>query len=341
MSEMGACWVVLNYTCNNSCSWCYARGKLHSGQVMTLKTLKASLNLLQELGVKEVTYIGGDPTVNPNLPEAIRMAKDRGLEPTVVTNGRALANESYTRKLREAGLSMVTISIEGFSPAKHDEITQRQGSYSETLAGVKVALTEGLFVTTSTTISMRTINEVESLAWFLAGLGVKTLGFNVVTPDIETPVFEDGFSLRAIICKMKELVSQESSLGARVYISASVPLCMVEDNGEVDSHFRGKCFVPFGDALAIDIDGMLIPCVHWIDSPVDTIFNEDGSRKTVDQFLDNWNNGEPAEFRRMLRSTLPSEQCIECRHNKVCLGGCPLQRLGRSLEEEIALARRS
>lgn len=337
--EMGACWIVLNYTCNNSCSWCYAQQKLSSGLVMSSETLVASLDLLQDLGVKEVTYIGGDPTVNPVLAEAISMAKDRGMEPTVVTNGRALSSADYTRSLREAGLSMVTISIEGISAQKHDEITCNPGSFQETVEGIKVALAEGLTVTTSTTISMSTLDEAETIAKYLADLGVGTLGFNVVTPDVATPTYEEGFSLHQIVNKMKQVVGLESTLGVKTYISAAVPLCMVEENGVLDPHFRGKCATFFGDALAIDVDGTLIPCVHWIDAPVDSIFNEDGTRKTAEQFLDSWNSGDAADFRSTLRSVLPSEACIECKHNKICLGGCPLQRLGRSLEEEINEAR--
>lgn len=302
---------------------------------MSRQTLVDSLDLLQGLGVHEVTYIGGDPTVNPVLEDAIGLAKMREIESTVVTNGRAFARKDYAERMISAGLRILTVSIEGIIPECHDAITQRPGSFEETVAGIKKALELGLHVSTSTTVSMATLLEVKDIARHLAALGVKTLGFNIVTPDVANPSYEDGFSLQLLVSKLREMVALEEELGVSVYISASVPECMVEDKGIVNDHFNGKCFVFQGNGLAIDVDGSLIPCVHWIDAPIDSIYASDGRAKSPEEFLKGWNEGTPAEFRRQLRSHLASTSCNTCSRNATCCGGCPLQRLGRSLEEEI------
>lgn len=118
-----ACCVLIDITerCNQHCPYCFARADENDMSVKepTLDELEAKFDLLLELGEEErpfnIQLSGGEPTVRKDLPEIIRMAKDKGFEYIQInTNGRKLAlEEGYAAELKKAGASVVFMQFDG------------------------------------------------------------------------------------------------------------------------------------------------------------------------------------------------------------------------------------
>jgi len=169
----------------------------------------------------------------------------------------------------------------------------------------------------------------------MAEAGVNWIAFNIAIPNIQSEVFEDDLQTTDAISQMHNILDEGKRLGANIHFAASVPLCLAEKDGALDSHFRGNCFVFHGNALVIDHNGSIIPCVHWVEAPIDSIYRTDGKRKSITGFLRGWNNGLPSEFRQSLLR-YPSHRCSTCEHwGTKCVGGCPLMRLGRDISKDI------
>ena len=336
MAEMTSAWLVLNYDCNNRCRWCYAQKMLGVRPPMTPKTVVDALDLLAGMGISDCVLIGGEPTVYPDLPMVIVECLKRGIDPQLVTNGRRLSDAGYLEQLANSGLMKVCVSIESLDRKTHDYITRRPGSFAQTKAGMQNVADQGLFLSSATTISGNNMLEVPDMVPSLRDLHVQSAGFNIATPNVFDGVCTTNVDIPEAVAAMSKIISAGRDAQIKIHFAASVPLCMAEDKGVVDSHFRGSCFVYYGSGIVIDTDGSIIPCVHWVGADIDSIYREDGQPKTVEEFLLNWNDGAPAHFREMLWK-YPAGSCVECsRWNEgECVGGCPLMRIDRDLSVEI------
>lgn len=118
-----ACCVLIDVTerCNQHCPYCFARAdeKDFSGYEPSMEELEHKFDLLLELGEAErpfnIQLSGGEPTVRDDLPEIIKMAKNKGFEYVQInTNGRRLAyEEGYAEILKEAGASVIFMQFDG------------------------------------------------------------------------------------------------------------------------------------------------------------------------------------------------------------------------------------
>src|SRR5580658_3777795 len=73
--------------CQLACVHCYA-GSSPDGSTgtMTVPDWEQVINDAQSVGVKAVQFIGGEPTLHPELPRLIRYALGMGLRADVYTN---------------------------------------------------------------------------------------------------------------------------------------------------------------------------------------------------------------------------------------------------------------
>ncbi|MBI2392088.1 MAG: radical SAM protein [Deltaproteobacteria bacterium] len=176
-----------------------------------------------------VTFVGGEPTLHPELPDIIAAARDEGFRAIgVQTNGRRLARASLVRLLADAGLTDVHLSIHGPSPAAHDYHTSVPGSFAAALGTLAAARASGLVVAVTTVLTRsnaRGLGDLVSLlasrrasAWCLAvphARGRAALAFDRVMPRLGVAM---PFALHAL------------SVAERVRLPAFVrgaPLCVL------------------------------------------------------------------------------------------------------------------
>lgn len=82
----------LEKACNLRCKFCYA----HFDDDEALRRVQRGLDahdarrvieLIRSAGAEKITFVGGEPTLCPHLPELLRVARDLGFVTTVVSNG--------------------------------------------------------------------------------------------------------------------------------------------------------------------------------------------------------------------------------------------------------------
>ncbi len=122
------CCVLVEVTsrCNLGCPVCFA----HSGEAgsdVPLDDLRAIFRRLVDDGRTFVQLSGGEPTVRDDLPEIVAAARDAGCENIQLnTNGLRLGAEpTYTRALRDAGLSFVFMQFDGTEDAIYEKLRGR------------------------------------------------------------------------------------------------------------------------------------------------------------------------------------------------------------------------
>lgn len=113
--------------CNLACSHCGSRaGKARTEELST----QEALNLVQQLaevGIKEVTLIGGEAFLRPDWLEIAQAISQAGMRCSVTSGGFGISLET-ARRMKEAGIAMVSISVDGLE-ATHDRLRGRKGSW--------------------------------------------------------------------------------------------------------------------------------------------------------------------------------------------------------------------
>lgn len=97
--------------CQLKCRNCYKRnGPLprdNQQDNMPKQFVLNSLSQACEAGFSEAVFIGGEPTLHPDLPDFIHRCLAIGLSPIVCTNGIRLADPAYADKITQKGVTIV------------------------------------------------------------------------------------------------------------------------------------------------------------------------------------------------------------------------------------------
>lgn len=129
--------------CQLKCAHCYSESGPHAGRgTMTAGDWEQVIDQAAALGVQTVQFIGGEPTLDPDLPRLMRYALAAGLMVDVYTNLVHVTPELWEL------FSLPGVSL-GFSwysadPGKHAEVTGSRASHARTKANIGEAVRRGI-----------------------------------------------------------------------------------------------------------------------------------------------------------------------------------------------------
>jgi MoaA/NifB/PqqE/SkfB family radical SAM enzyme len=154
--------------CNAGCAFCSARGILPDLVEGTFP-VRQRLRRAREMGVCEVSFTGGEPTLVRALASYIRLAKQLGFERVgLQTNGLQLARPERVRRLREAGLDSIFLSLHSSDPRVHDRMLEVPGAHSRAVEAARVCLAAGMSVDVNVVLTSQTIAGAADCVGFLA-----------------------------------------------------------------------------------------------------------------------------------------------------------------------------
>jgi organic radical activating enzyme len=170
MSE-GAIIVSLDRRCNNRCRFC---SQADLGAERPHSDVTAQIEQARAAGCRRVDFAGGEPTIHDELQEAVGLARHLGFERIgLQTNGRRLAYRSYTELLVNAGLTHVDVSLHGPTAAVHEFHTTVEGSFQQTVTGVRRARAAGLDAAITSVVTRSNVHLMPALAGVVAALDVR------------------------------------------------------------------------------------------------------------------------------------------------------------------------
>lgn len=111
--------LVTTLRCNSRCSYCRA-WRSHPYDT-PFDDLKHVVSELTGLGVQALTLTGGEPLLQPHLPEIIKESYAHGIVTSVTTNGLLLMSDTLDSVL-QAGLHVVTVSLDTVNPATYSAV---------------------------------------------------------------------------------------------------------------------------------------------------------------------------------------------------------------------------
>ena len=165
--------------CNLSCAHCYINKKQHGANTLDVETIKDWLNLFsKKAGQTNLILLGGEPTLHPDLPRAVREANRLGFKSiTIDTNGYLFHH--ILDKITPDDIDFLSFSLDGATRETNDAI-RGKGSYDAVMKGLQRALARRFACSMIYTVSDMNIHELELMPDLVKGLGIKRFFIQVI-----------------------------------------------------------------------------------------------------------------------------------------------------------------
>ncbi len=158
--------------CNLRCTYCMPReifnehhAFLPRSELLSFEEIERLARLFTQLGVRKIRLTGGEPLLRRGIERLIeklgclQTLDGRPLEIALTTNGVLLARRAQT--LRDAGLSRVTVSLDGLSDATFQRMSDSNVAVATVLNGIDAAHGAGLGPVKVNMVVKRGVNEHE------------------------------------------------------------------------------------------------------------------------------------------------------------------------------------
>ncbi len=132
--------------CNYSCDFCMPPDPvwLDRSELLSFEEITRIARVLAGMGVERVRLSGGEPLVRSDLEKLIgALTSIPGIRSVRLTTNGSMLKEKAA-KLRDSGLSGVTVSLHSLRPERYDSITGVPGMLSRVLDGIGEARKAGL-----------------------------------------------------------------------------------------------------------------------------------------------------------------------------------------------------
>ncbi len=131
--------------CQLRCTHCYSESGPHGEHgSMTADDWERLIDQAAALGMETVQFIGGEPTLDPDLSRLVRHVLAVGLKVDIYTNLLHVTRDLWDL-FTQPGVS-IGFSWYSADPAKHTEVTGSRASHARTRANIAEAVKRGIHV---------------------------------------------------------------------------------------------------------------------------------------------------------------------------------------------------
>jgi nif11-class peptide radical SAM maturase 3 len=137
--------------CNLACQHCGSRAGHARNEELTTSEALDLVRQMAEVGIKEVTIIGGEAFMRHDWLEIARAISQAGMLCSMTTGGFGVSLD-MARRMKEAGISAVSISVDGLKDT-HDRLRGRVGSWESCFRTMSHLREVGIFFGCNTQIN--------------------------------------------------------------------------------------------------------------------------------------------------------------------------------------------
>ncbi len=163
--------------CNLKCKHCYSES-VDQAAPDELSTEEAFqlMDDLSEWGIGLLVIDGGEPLCREDLLDVVKYATSKGIRTTIGSNG-TLIDEAMARKMLDAGVKSVAISVDGADAQTHDSFRGISGAWQQALKGVETCSGVGLPFQFNMVIRKETLSQLEKMLHIAVCYGASAAEF--------------------------------------------------------------------------------------------------------------------------------------------------------------------
>jgi len=252
--------LVMSYNvtreCNMKCSHCYinATDKKLIDELNTEEG-KQLIDQICEVSHPLLILSGGEPLLRPDIYELIEYGTSKGLKMGLGSNG-SLIDDKVAKKLKQAGIATVSISLDSHIPAQHDEFRGVAGAWQKAVDACKALRKNGVLVQVNTTLTHDNYDQIDDIMSLAESIGVENFHLFFLVPtgrgtkiaDISPQKYEDmitntfakvhkhTLNVRPSCAPQFMRIAQGMGLDMRQWIRgciAGMHYCRIYPNGDV------------------------------------------------------------------------------------------------------------
>ena len=181
----------LTRKCNLKCPHCYINATTQElkGELTTEES-KNLIDQICEVSRPLLILSGGEPLLRPDVYEIIRYGASKGLKMGLGSNG-TLIDATAARRLKDAGIETVSISLDSHIPEQHDEFRGVCGSWDKAVGAIKALQENGVLVQVNTTLTHQNYDQIDDIMSLAESIGVENFHLFFLVPTGRGVKIED------------------------------------------------------------------------------------------------------------------------------------------------------
>lgn len=320
-------WIAWEITrrCNLKCVHCRSSSELEAKEHpdFSFDEAKRVLDDIASYASPVVVLSGGEPLLREDVFDIAAYGTKKGLRMCMATNG-TLVTEEIAKKIKESGIQMVSLSLDGSTAAVHDNFRNVPGAFDGTINATRIFKENGIKFLINSSFTKRNQDEIPKLCKLAKELGATAwYMFMIVPTGRGEDIMEELISAEDYEELLKwhyEMEKNEDDMLVRPTCAPSYYRVVLQQAKEQGDEFERRtlqfstggskgCLA--GQLISlIDVDGNVLPCSY---------FPKSAGNIREKSFKDIW---EKSELFLDLRDFKAYKgRCGACEYVNVC-GGC-------------------
>ncbi len=320
-------WLAWEITrrCNLHCVHCRSSSELEVKEHPDFSTEegKRILDDISSFSKPVVVLSGGEPLLRKDWYELACYGTEKGLRMCLATNGTLLTPE-ICKLIKDAGIKMVSLSLDGSTAEIHDNFRNQPGAFEGTMNAARLCREHGISFLINSSFTKRNqhdipnvyklAKEIGATAWYMFMIVPTGRGEEIMSELISPEDYEKLLEWHYEMEKNEKDLLVRPTCAPHYY---RVKMQLAKRDGEKLEH-RSLKFSTGGSkgCLAgqliclIDVDGNVLPCSYF---PLPAGNIKEQSLKEI------WDNSKL--FKELRDFSLYKGSCGSCEYIRVC-GGC-------------------
>lgn len=259
-------YVTITKKCSLQCEHCFEWENLNKKETLSPDQLKSIVAKIQEQGVSQIHFSGGEPLLKMDLLIDILNSAKKETDFWVLTSGFKLTSDN-AKKLKTAGLNGVLISLDHFDPDKHNQFRGFNEAFYWVEKGVQNAIDNQLVVALSlcSTKEFTTLDNLITYANLAKKMGVSFI--QILEPKAVGHYYGKDVSLSDDQIKILENFYLEMNYNPK---NKEYPLISYHGYNQR----RQGCFGAGNRSLYVDPDGDINAC-PFCQTKTGNVLNDD------------------------------------------------------------------
>ena len=314
-----AVWEI-TLACDLACRHCGSRAGKERPDELTTEEALDLVDQIADLGVREVTLIGGEAYLREDWLDIVRKVRSRGMQCTMTSGGRGLTAE-LVAKAKDAGLGGASISLDG-DEETHDRLRGVKGSYAAAIEAMRALRSLDMRVSCNTQINRLSVPHLGPILERIAENGIHSWQIQLTVPmgraADEPDVLLQPYDLLDLFPRLAELKARCDELKVRMWPGNNIGYF-----GPHESTIRGYAYRGHGGScgagkatLGIEANGAIkgcpsLPSAEWT-----------GGNIRDAKLVDIWERAGALRYTRDRTVRDLWGFCGTCYYAEECMSGC-------------------